>query len=64
MRVCRVPGVPARSWAPTVTMYVSNGRFFHRFCKLKAVDGALSVYSALHRLTPLQPFCTVEPHGC
>jgi len=30
----------------TVTMYVSNGRFFHRFCKLKAVDGALSVNSA------------------
>jgi hypothetical protein len=58
----------------TVTMYVSNGRFFHRALETwmhllesscVVWDGALSVSRlGLHRLPPLQPFCSVEPHGC
>jgi len=48
----------------TVTMYVSNGRFFH-WALESSWDGALSVSRlGLHRLPPLQPFCSVEPHGC
>jgi len=46
--------------------FSGDGRFFHRVLESscgRALFVGLRVTS-LHRLPPLQPFCSVEPHGC